>query len=168
MASNMLHDKHALLLLGGNRDDTPLLFTKVVEILNKSGCQIIKSSSSYKSESWGFEAAQPFINRVVELKWNSTPELLLETILNIETILGRQRNASGKYESRNIDIDILFFGNRIIHTSTLEIPHPRIHLRRFTLVPLCEHWENLMHPSLKMSISKLLEQCDDNGTVEQI
>ena len=91
---------------------------------------------------------------------------LLKTILGIETKMGRNRNI--KWEPRIIDIDILFYDEEIIDEEDLKIPHPLLHERRFTLVPLNEIASTYIHPKLKKTISQLLENCIDTGIVEKL
>ena len=81
--------------------------------------------------------------------------------------MGRKRQQGG-YQSRIIDIDILLYADRIIDTGNLQIPHPRLHLRRFVLMPLAELAPDLIHPVLKKSIQELLKQCIDTGRIERL
>ena len=121
---------------------------------------IKKQSGVYESESWGFEADCHFLNQVILVRSQLSPENLLKCILNIEKYLGRQRNEAG-YTSRTIDIDILYYGSRIIKKDHLTVPHPRLHERKFTLAPLVEIAANLIHPVLKKSNKELLENTTD-------
>lgn len=92
------------------------------------------------------------------------PESVLDRIQDIEESMGRQRK-SGGYASRTIDIDILYFGNQVIQSERLVIPHPRLHERRFTLIPLVEIAEQLIHPVFGKDQKSLLEACGDAGEV---
>jgi 2-amino-4-hydroxy-6-hydroxymethyldihydropteridine diphosphokinase len=93
----------------------------------------------------------------------------LEILLQIELNMGRKRPAEVKeFSPRSIDIDILFYENKIINTHKLVIPHPRMHLRRFTLEPLNEIAPGLVHPVLKKTIRELLELCEDTSEVKII
>ena len=154
-----------LLLLGGNEAETGRLMEAALDRLRLAGLRVLLSSSDYESEAWGFEADRPFLNRVVEVETVLEPEALLDLVLEVESALGRSRPAGGGYASRGIDIDLLLGGMQVVQTERLTLPHPRLHLRRFTLVPLCEHWSHWQHPLLHKSMGQLLESCDDQGAV---
>lgn len=156
-----------LILLGGNQPDTQLLLAKATGLVRRKIGRVVKSSSMYKSTPWGFEASQDFYNQVLEIETYLAPHAQLNALLEIETTLGRQRKSHGIYESRGIDLDVLFIDNLIIETADLLVPHPRLHMRRFTLVPLCEHWESKLHPVLNKTLKALLIDCVDTGKVER-
>jgi len=125
---------------------------------------ITRVSSVYETEPWGFKSKTTFLNIVVMAETKLTPSGLLGRILMIEAMMGRLRE--GKvYKSRVIDIDILFFGNRIFENKVLTIPHPKIQDRRFVLVPLSEIAGDLVHPVFKKSIQELLKKCRDKSEV---
>ena len=87
----------------------------------------------------------------------------------MEKDLGRKaKTKQGGYEARLIDIDILFFDDRIIEQPALTVPHPRLHLRRFTLLPLHELMPDWMHPVLKKTVRQLLRECPDDSDVRRI
>jgi 2-amino-4-hydroxy-6-hydroxymethyldihydropteridine diphosphokinase len=92
---------------------------------------------------------------------------MLKSIHEIETDLGRIRKKKAEYQSRTIDIDILFYDDEIIDRTDLTIPHPRLHLRRFTLKPLAEIAPDFIHPVFGRSIKELLASCDDDSDVQQ-
>lgn len=154
-----------LILLGGNSHKTKNIFSLVSEEIKQNIGSIIQESSIYESSPWGFESTHNFLNRVVEINTKLTAEDLLEKLLKIEKKYGRIRSNIKQYEDRIIDIDILLYGNLVINSPTLTIPHPRLHLRRFTLLPLCEYWPDIIHPSLNISMKELLENCKDKGKV---
>lgn len=157
-----------LLLLGGNQGDVIKNLQQAIEALSIHLGEAIETSAYYESEPWGFEASQNFVNQVVEFESSFTPDQLLGITQQIEIQLGRKQKTGTHYESRPIDIDILFIDNYIIETSHLIIPHPRLHQRRFTLLPLLDHWQNLFHPKLEKTILELLSICEDEGTVKRI
>lgn len=158
----------AWLLLGGNTSETKSLFSDATTLMLEEVGFIVKISSDYGSQPWGFEASHDFLNRVVEVATVLTPEQLLSSVLHIETRLGRTRSNQPGYASRGIDIDILFYDGKTITTDELIIPHPRLHLRMFTLLPLCEQWPQLYHPVLKKRVSQLLKACSDTGAVWRV
>lgn len=144
------------------------MLTRSLEMISEKAGTILQRSAIYESEPWGFEDDTPFLNQVVEISTELSPALLLEQLLTIETRLGRIRPFDGcgcsvqeGYSSRNIDIDILFYGQKLVFTEQLMIPHPRLHERKFTLVPLHEIAPGFIHPLLKKTISVLLQECRD-------
>jgi len=154
------------ILLGsnlGNREEQLQLAT--AEILRLCG-DLLAKSSIYETKPWGFEDECDFLNQVIVIKTSQSPVNLLHQLLEIEIYLGRKRTNSDGYISRNIDIDILYYGNIVVETEKLSIPHPRLHLRRFTLVPLFELMPDFIHPVLQKSHSELLQTLDDSSAVK--
>lgn len=154
----------AYILLGGNIGDVRYYFQKSIESISASST-IIKKSSIVQSKAWGFESDDLFLNQVIEIDTNLPAEELLNSLHLIEKDLGRKR-ISNEYSSRTIDLDILYYGEAIMNNNELIIPHPRLHLRRFTLVPLAEIAPNYIHPTLLLSNQQLLEICQDNAIVQ--
>ncbi len=163
-------EKHTytyLLLLGGNLGNVSQTFREAIEQLSLIGT-VQKTSALYRSKAWGFEANEMFLNQVVELRTGLLPHNLLSATQNIELQLGRtSKSIGGQYQSRLIDIDILFCGNTIVYTKQLTIPHPLLHKRMFTLVPLAEHWSQWYHPVLNTTVAELIEQCEDKSEVKK-
>jgi 2-amino-4-hydroxy-6-hydroxymethyldihydropteridine diphosphokinase len=94
------------------------------------------------------------------------PHVLLRKLLSIETVLGRQRDENKKgYSSRPMDLDILYYGDMIVNDADLILPHPRLHQRRFTLLPLCDIAPKFEHPLFKKTNEILLEECEDVSEV---
>ena len=154
------------LLLGSNLGDRTENLRRAsaeVELLN---CIIKKKSAIYETAPWGMDDQQDFYNQVIELQTSLEPEALLEKILAIETKLGRIR--TGKWGPRTIDIDILLFGQTIVNSATLTLPHPGIPARRFVLVPLAEVAPDVIHPVLMKSVEVLLEECEDRLEVKRV
>jgi len=153
------------LLLGGNRGDTEKILSRASGLIEQRIGLIFSSSSVYKSSPWGFEDSQWFLNQVLVVETFFSAREVLENTQLIEKELGRKKKTTTHYEGRLIDIDILFFDNSVIDEPDLEIPHPRLHQRRFTLVPLAEVIPELKHPQLNKNIRTLLEECPDNSDV---
>ena len=127
---------------------------------------VVKSSSVYETEPWGFQTENEFLNMVVKVETKLTPSGLLGRILMIESLSGRVRGEK-QYTSRVIDIDLLLYENMIIDEESLKIPHPLMHERRFVLVPLCEIESQMIHPVLNKSIASLLGACKDKSKVKK-
>lgn len=157
---------YSFILLGSNLGDRKSLLKKAITMISDSCGDIISVSRLYESEPWGFSAENNFLNQVVKIKTEMKPDELLRELLSIEAVLGRQRdeNATG-YQSRPMDLDILYYDDFIVDTSDLILPHPRLHLRRFTLLPLCDIAPDFTHPLLCKTNEKLLKECEDKSEV---
>lgn len=154
----------AFLLLGGNQGNREVMLQSAMcKIADKVG-DIAGASSVYETAPWGFKTNDTFLNQVIRVNTKLDPNELLATLLNIEKELGRSRSEI-KYQSRIIDIDILLYDGLIIHEKDLTIPHPRLHERLFTLVPLAEIAGEHIHPGLGKNINALLNACEDNSDV---
>ncbi len=156
---------NVILLLGGNQGIVKNYLSKAIKLLSERLSGPIKASNLYESEPWGFEAQQNFINQVVQFKTEMNPHELLVYTQSIEKQLGRKEKAGIQYESRPIDIDILFCDELILQSQRLTIPHPLLHERRFTLLPLMDHWSQFTHPVFKRTIEQLLKDCIDLNPV---
>lgn len=152
------------LLLGSNSDNRAERLGSARKEIEKNLGRIICLSGIYETDPWGFESQHTFYNQVLVLETALTAEELLNKILNIENNAGRIRTNSS-YADRPLDIDILFYGELVIRTDKLTIPHPRLHLRRFTLVPLAEVAPTFVHPVLNKTIIQILDECEDKGRV---
>jgi len=158
---------NCFLLLGGNQGNRlEMLKHAELAIIEKVG-EIVQASSMYETEAWGFRSEQMFYNKVLQVETALIARQVLRTILAIENELGRVRN-SKIYVSRIIDIDMLFFDDEIINEPKLQVPHPKLHQRMFTLLPLMEICPHKFHPSLKLTIAQLLDQCDDKLIVRKL
>jgi 2-amino-4-hydroxy-6-hydroxymethyldihydropteridine diphosphokinase len=118
----------------------------------------VLSSAIYETEPVGCErGATKFLNAVVEFEYESDPASLLEQLIRIEEGFGRTRNHA-KNVSRTIDIDLLYCGSSNIENELLQLPHPRIHLRKFVLQPLADIRAKLVLPNHEKSVRELLEE----------
>ena len=122
---------------------------------------ILDCSSIYQTEPWGYLDQPEFLNQVLAVETSLSPRELLEYVKEIEQNIGRK--PSVRYGPRIVDIDILFYGNRIIQEEDLVIPHPRLKDRAFVLVPLAEINPDLIYPGIDLSISDLLINVDLTG-----
>ena len=154
------------LCLGGNIGDREsAIYQALFEISQRVG-EITAKSKVYETEAWGVENQQAYLNQCIEVKTLLSPDELITTLLSIEQYLGRVRSLNGVYEPRTIDIDILFYNHAIIENEQLTIPHPRLQLRKFVLIPLNEICSNYLHPLLNKTIFNLLSQCEDQSEVK--
>lgn len=147
------------LLLGGNLGDREKMLETTVGLLTKSSGQLLASSSVYETQPWGNEAQPLFLNQVICLETHLTPEGLLDETQAIESRMGRKRDGQPN-QPRVMDIDILFYDRLVLQSRRLTIPHPRLHRRAFTLVPLMEIAPELIHPVLNRPIREL---CRNHG-----
>lgn len=125
----------------------------------------LRGASLYETEPVGFEDQPWFINTVVEIETELGPYELFKLCKQIETQGGRRYK--GRWGPREIDVDILLFGDVIMNRDGLVLPHPELHRRRFALVPLCELDGSLVHPLLKRSVKELLTQLTDEKAVKR-
>lgn len=158
----------AYLCLGGNLGNCRETFQKSIQILEYHSIKSNLVSALFVSPAWKMEKAPDFYNQVIGVQTTLSAAGLMQKILDTEKELGRERTFSDTYESRPIDIDILFFNDDIIRTPQLEIPHPRLHLRKFVLEPLNEIAPALVHPVFKKTISQLLKECPDKSIVKKL
>jgi len=156
------------LSLGANLGDRERRLEEANRRLAEAELDILASSSIYETEPVDYRDQPWFLNQVLRVSTKLAPQALLRQCLKIESEMGRQRLiAKGP---RIIDIDILLYENLIIETqgeSALIIPHPRLHLRRFVLEPLCELVPDGVHPGLGKSFRQLLEELTDNAQVQK-
>lgn len=151
--------------MGGNLGNVIQTFILTQRELQKFG-NIVEGSSIYSSKAWGMGKDTPdFYNQAIVLETALSPELLLKSLLEVERNFGRKRNNEAGYSSRELDLDIIFYGNKIIKTNVLEIPHPRMHLRNFTLEPLVEIIPQFIHPVLGKTIKELSKSSPDQEKV---
>lgn len=153
--------------LGSNVGDRLKFIELAIERIGAiEGVELTKKASVYETEPWGVQDQGFFLNSAVEIETSLTAEELHKEIKTIEQDLGRENR--GKWEQREIDIDLLFYGDEIIDTDTLKIPHNRIEDRRFVLVPLAELDAEFVHPVLKKNIAELLSETSDNLEVSKL
>lgn len=158
--------RFSFILLGSNMGDREVVLDNAIKEIEKRCGRIVNKSSLYESEPWGFDTDLYFLNQAIAVETELEPHDLLKELLTIEAELGRRRNENHiGYESRPIDLDIIYIDDMINDDEDLILPHPRMHLRRFVLVPLSEISPDFVHPILRESNSTLLDRCEDQSEV---
>ena len=151
-----------ILGFGSNVGNRKLNIINSLKILsNSDDFLFIAVSKLYKTEPWGYKSQRDFLNCAAVFLYRNKPRKLLNTLKKTEKALGRQHNK--KWQPREIDVDILFFGNIIINYNNLKIPHPFIHVRNFVLKPLMDLMPDYSHPLLNKKISTLYRNSTDRS-----
>ncbi|MFD2725156.1 2-amino-4-hydroxy-6-hydroxymethyldihydropteridine diphosphokinase [Hyunsoonleella rubra] len=153
--------------LGSNKGDKFKNLQRAVDAIFERIGTIKLISKVYKSPAFGFEG-DDFLNCCLVLESDLKSKKVLNHLLKIETELGRTRSKTKGYEARTIDLDIVFAGEAIIDTKTLQLPHPEMQKRKFVLMPLNDIASKVVHPKLYKEVSVLLEECEDNSVLEPI
>jgi len=156
----------ALLLLGGNIGDPQETLLKAERLIEEDAGRIVARSRDHWTEPWGFSDERLFLNRALIVETRLEPAELMAALLRIETDLGRTRKEDERYEARTIDIDILLIEERMLESTSLTVPHPRMHERLFALAPAADISPGWRHPMLGASVFELLlsaEQAEGLG-----
>ena len=154
---------HLYLLLGANLGDRKQTLVSVYQKVTNNVGVVTAQSALYETAAWGVTDQPAFLNQVLRVDTYLMPADVLAKTQAIEQQLGRVR--AEKWGARTIDIDLLFYDDLILNTPTLTLPHPLLHKRRFTLIPLAELAPDLLHPILNMSVADLLTRCPDESEV---
>jgi 2-amino-4-hydroxy-6-hydroxymethyldihydropteridine diphosphokinase len=155
-----------VLLLGSNSGDRLHNIKKAINGIEDEIGPVTLKSSLYETSPWGFFEQPDFLNCVIITKTSLKPLQLLHTVKKIEIKLGRI--SAEKWQQRIIDIDILFYDSVVLTTKQLTIPHPLLHERKFTLIPLKEIMPDSVHPVFKKRIAELADNCKDRGMVKKM
>jgi 2-amino-4-hydroxy-6-hydroxymethyldihydropteridine diphosphokinase len=159
--------QNAYVGLGSNLGDRAGYLLLAVRGMLDAGLDVIRLSSIYETEPVQYEEQPTFLNMVAELRGSTlpTPEQTMARLLRVEYALGRTRDVP--MGPRTIDLDLLIFKDHRSDTEFLTLPHPRLHTRRFVLVPLNELVPNLIHPVIGKSVSTLLKDISDRSAVRR-
>ncbi|SHG66453.1 2-amino-4-hydroxy-6-hydroxymethyldihydropteridine diphosphokinase [Winogradskyella jejuensis] len=159
--------KLVYIALGSNKGNKLQYLQSAVDAIFKRVGAVKKLSKVYQTPALGFDG-EPFYNACVKVETELKPKSLLKTLQAIENDLGRTKKTTSGYESREIDLDILFYDSEIIKEKSLIIPHPEIQNRKFVLQPLLDVLKDFEHPILNKTIESLLEECRDDSSIEPI
>ena len=162
-----MEKKQAILSLGSNLGNRLELLQKALILLENASLNLTALSSIYETPAWGFEST-PFYNACAQIETSLSPQELLSHFLQVEAQLGRIRQQTEGYTARKLDIDLLFYDGLVVATDTLTLPHPKLHIRNFVLVPLQEIAPQWEHPILNLPVTELLLQCPDPDQIEKL
>jgi len=138
----------------------------ISEILKVDRHKLLAKSPLFKTKPVGYVSQDWFVNGVIKIETEMEPLDLLRILKTLELQLGRTRTF--RWGPRSIDLDILFFDDEEVRTEELQVPHPRLHERQFVLIPLAEIDRHLVHPVLKKTVGKLLEELKEDQGVEKL
>ena len=163
----MVPTQSVYIALGSNKGNKLQFLQLALNAIFEKVGTIHKISKVYNTPAMGFEG-EDFFNACIKTETHLKPKKLLQTLKKIEKDLGRTKKKSKGYESRNIDLDILFYAEDIIEDKSLVVPHPEMHNRKFVLQPLMDIAKDLKHYKLNKSISELLQDCNDESKIEPV
>lgn len=141
--------------LGTNIGNKRKNMVTAAALLAERAGDVLSLSSFYETEPWGFASENTFLNAALELETDCSPMELLRLTQQIEREMGRTQKSDGSYHDRIIDIDILLYGNEVVHHEDLVVPHPLMQQRLFVMQPLAEIAPLLVHPVLQKSMYDL-------------
>lgn len=157
----------AYILLGTNKGNKLDNMQQALSQLLIAGITPLHLSSIYETAAWGNTNQDSFFNAVIKIETKLNAHQLMQLLLTIETKMGRVRNEL-KWQPRLIDLDILYFNEEVITSDFITVPHPFLHQRRFTLIPLAEIAATFVHPVLKLNNKQMLHNCEDRSEVVQL
>lgn len=159
-----MNPNEVLLLLGGNVGDVRGTLAEATVRVGRLLGPVIATSRDHWTVPWGFADERLFLNRALLVRTDLAPAAALAACLQVERELGRTRDRLPRYASRNIDIDMLLHGARILDAEGLTLPHPRMHERAFALAPAADVVPSMVHPVLGRTVLRLLDDLHQKGT----
>ena len=152
-------DYSCYISLGSNLGDKKQNLEKTIQLIAERAGSVSAISSVYETQPWGYESSNIFFNMVIQINTKQSPTQLLTITKEIEKEMGRTEKTSElDYQDRIIDIDLIMYGNLILETPELVLPHPLFHKRQFVMEPLLEIAPDLVHPVLEKTIKELCFQ----------
>ena len=158
---------HVYIALGSNKGDRLKYLQDAVDLVFSEIGKVNSIAKVYNSPAFGFKG-DDFLNTCISVETSCAAVDVLEKLQNIEKRLGREERQLKTYESRTIDLDILFFNSEIINAKGLVVPHPELQNRQFVLQPLKDIASNFKHPKLEQTTVELIEHCEDKSLIEAI
>ncbi len=153
-----------ILSLGSNLGNKKKILKSAVSHISMYVGKVERVSNIYESEPWGFSDSRNFYNIAISIYTDLKPIEILKKIQLIEKMHKRKKSFYG-YQARTLDIDIIFYGNSIIHKPELNIPHTHAHERKFVLLPIIDIDKNIKHPEFGKSVIELFKNCSDNSYI---
>jgi len=158
-----MDEYNVYLALGSNLGNRAANLKEAINSLSPQ-MEVKAKSKVYETPPWGYTEQEKFYNQVLRVQTYLEPEPLLKHLKRLEVALGRK--ASFQNGPRLIDIDILFYDDRVVNTPVLDIPHPHVHERGFVLLPLMDIAPDYVHPVKQRSVREMLAGCDLRGIVQ--
>src|SRR5262245_6701735 len=152
--------------LGANIGDRKAALLEAARRIEDGAGRIVARSSFYRTDPVEVVDQEEFLNQVLALETGLSAADLLDECLDIERSMGRVRTRDKG--PRTIDLDLLLYGDAVLKAPGLEVPHPRLHLRRFVLAPLAEIAPDFRHPALGRTVTELLDRCPDRSRVDRL
>lgn len=155
-----------LISLGSNKGNRIETIKKAIKLLKDDLGDVIAVSPVYETASWGYKD-DAYLNNALCLVTKLSPLDLMDSLLRIESSLGRERNPDLQtYEARSIDLDIILIEGLVVDHPKLQVPHPRMHMRKFVLQPLVDIAPNWVHEKDELPLCDLLRKCEDDSAIE--
>ncbi|MFQ5441384.1 MAG: 2-amino-4-hydroxy-6-hydroxymethyldihydropteridine diphosphokinase [Thermodesulfobacteriota bacterium] len=160
--------ERVFIAVGSNLGDRARNCLKAIGLIeeNSGRVRLVRKSPFYETEPWGLTEQPPFVNAVIEVATGLEPRPLLAFLKGIEEEMGRE--GAARWGPRRIDLDIIFFGRRVLRERGLVIPHPRMNERAFVLVPLADIAPGFIHPVFKKTVTAMKGALKDTGSVKRL
>ncbi|MCF1421586.1 2-amino-4-hydroxy-6-hydroxymethyldihydropteridine diphosphokinase [Mangrovimonas futianensis] len=163
----MIHAINVYIALGSNKGHKFENLQQAIDLIFEKVGAVKAISKVYQTEAVGFDG-DDFYNACVKVETNLSAQKVLTELMAIENRLGRERSEGAGYESRTIDLDLLFYGETEINDNNLIVPHPEIQNRQFVLKPLMDLSAEMVHPKLKKTVKELQQESVDQSPLEPV